>query len=461
MAAAAMSDASNCPRGSLWRKWDLHTHTPASILNNGFLRLADGKPDWESYVAALEQTDLAVLGVTDYFTIEGYKKLREYKSQGRLSNISCLLPNVEFRLDKIISSRRDGGRPRRLNFHVIFSDAVSPEIIEEHFLHDLDFEYEGHPQTAIGTRKLKVSNIRDLGNRLAKEHEAFADSNPLELGASKIVVSMDQILRALQDDRLKGRYLLVLPEELSSLIDWNGQDHQVRKVLLQQSDMVFSPNPKTRQWCLGRDPYAAGVDAYIEEFKSLKPCIHGADAHSLEELNRPCAKRSGKHRCAAQPTECDMRYLWVKADPTFDGLTQLRWEPDSRVYIGSSPPDVLMPELTIQSVSTVKLPWLLDSGIEINPGLVAVIGARGSGKTALLDLIAHGASSALPLSSTDSFLSRAAGHMRRGRVHLVWSLGETRENGFEPFSEEVEADVHYLSQQLLSACARPKGSTTS
>jgi|GEM_PF-3693024 len=34
----------NYPQGSIWRKWDLHVHTPASYLNSQF-------PDnWDEYV---------------------------------------------------------------------------------------------------------------------------------------------------------------------------------------------------------------------------------------------------------------------------------------------------------------------------------------------------------------------------------------------------------------------------
>lgn len=129
---------SNYPRGSEWRRWDLHVHTPASILNNQFPKVAGGEPDWEAFVARLEATPISVLGATDYFTIDGYKRLREFKTQGRLRNISTILPNVEFRLSHVLSSKKDSA-PRRLNFHVVFSDEVSPQDIEEHFLHDIKF----------------------------------------------------------------------------------------------------------------------------------------------------------------------------------------------------------------------------------------------------------------------------------------------------------------------------------
>ena len=67
-----------------------------SGLANGFPML-NGAPDWTKYVDKLETLgDVAVLGVTDYFLIEGYKKLREFKEAGKLANIVTLLPNIEF-----------------------------------------------------------------------------------------------------------------------------------------------------------------------------------------------------------------------------------------------------------------------------------------------------------------------------------------------------------------------------
>jgi hypothetical protein len=264
-------------RGSEWRKWDLHVHTPCSILNNQFSRLPSGQPDWEPYLACLEGLDVAVIGATDYFTIDGYKELRRFKAEGRLANIAAIFPNIEFRLNNVVSSKKDSN-PRRLNFHVIFSDDVSPQDIEEHFLHDITFFYEGSPQADDETRKLKVSNLEELGRRLIAEHAAFKENgkSALEVGAMTAVVNHEQVTEILRNDsRFRGKYILVYPEEGFTLIDWDGQDHLIRKGLLQKSDMVFSPNPKTIQWCLGQSPYAEGPRAYRDEFKSLKPCIHG------------------------------------------------------------------------------------------------------------------------------------------------------------------------------------------
>jgi len=79
--------SSEFPKGSEWRKWDLHIHSPLSILNNQFPKLSHGEPDWEPFLQKLESLDMAVIGITDYFTIEGYKELKKFKEQGRLQKI--------------------------------------------------------------------------------------------------------------------------------------------------------------------------------------------------------------------------------------------------------------------------------------------------------------------------------------------------------------------------------------
>jgi len=99
------------PQGSEWRKWDLHIHTPLSILSNHFPRAASGQPDWDAYLQRLVSCDVAVVGITDYFTIDGYKQLREFKAQGRLPNISRIFPNIEFRLSHVLSSNDGGCKP--------------------------------------------------------------------------------------------------------------------------------------------------------------------------------------------------------------------------------------------------------------------------------------------------------------------------------------------------------------
>lgn len=402
------------PKGSEWRKWDLHIHSPLSILNNQYPKLSNGNPDWEAFLQKLESLDVAAIGITDYFSIEGYKELQKFKAQGRLQNIHAILPNIEFRLKTIIAGRN--GEEKRLNLHVIFSDEVSAQDIEEHFLHDILFYYQGNPQERSESRKLKLSNLEILGNELMTQHENFRQMriSPLELGAMQAVVDHEDILKRLEDSRFKGKYLVILAAEGWDQISWDSQAHLTRKALLQTSDMVFSSNPQTHKWCLGRNPYMEGVENFIKEFKTLKPCAHGSDAHRVEDIGRPCAKRGDRtHNCDTDSSACELRYCWIKADPTFEGLKQLLYEPEERVAIQKNNPSPVISNYTIArlriggAVVNDELS-LTDTDFELNPFLVAVVGGKGAGKTALVDLVANCYMDREATDDKNSFVKRIA-----------------------------------------------------
>ena len=72
-------------RGSEWRKWDLHVHTPESVLNNQF-------GDWDSYVQELFKAairdSIHAIGITDYYIPEGYRRLKkEYLQNDRSKSV--------------------------------------------------------------------------------------------------------------------------------------------------------------------------------------------------------------------------------------------------------------------------------------------------------------------------------------------------------------------------------------
>lgn len=445
-------------KGSEWRKWDLHIHSPLTILNNQYPKLVDGSPDWESFLSKLESLDMAVIGVTDYFTIDGYKKVKEFKQQGRLQNIHTILPNIEFRLNSIISSKKDGQQPKRLNFHVIFSDEVNENEIEEHFLHDLRFFYEGNPQDKDDTRKLKRSNIEELGKKLIEQHKNFRDTglSAIEVGAMQTVVSHEDITYLFsRNNRFKGKYVIVFPEEFSNLIDWDGQDHHVRKGLLQKSDMVFSSNARTRSWCLGQDPYAEGLEKFIEEFKTYKPCIHGSDAHRIDEIGLPCALRGVQgHSCVVGGKDCELRYCWIKADPTFEGLKQLLYEPSDRVVIQHDDPTPIKSNYTLakfkigQSTVSDELS-IQGTAIELNSGLVAVTGGKGSGKTAFVDLIANCYVDRCNTKDPNSFVRRIVDQQPAVETTLTFKDQNVFTKDFKDGTFFEDSEIVYIAQGEL------------
>ena len=383
--------------GSTWGVWDLHVHTPESALNNNF------PGNFDDYIATLLSkaldNNIRAIGITDYYCIEGYKRILEY-FKNKLEKISALrdssdrilfnskqlkrisqimiFPNIEFRLNKFFAENK------KLNFHVIFSDELDIHVIEEHFLHDINFPFCGTPNNTTDRRKLKLSNIDDLGNKLLQEDESFNGMSAKKVGMMNVCVDEEEIIRILAEDgRFKDKYLLVLPaDEDLSKARWDGQDHQTRKLLIQKVHCLFGSNPNTIKWGLGyKSPSPAD---FCHEFGSIKPCLWGSDAHSEDKLFNP------DHN----------RFCWIKAERSFEGLLQALKEPENRIYIGHKPDTIdrieKSPQSFIKSLSiTLKTPdncqdkWFKDvPEMFFNPELTAIIGNKGQGKSAIADFLA-------------------------------------------------------------------------
>ena len=126
------------------------------------------------------------------------------------------------------------------------------------------------------------------------------------------VVDDEQITQLLTNKAtiFKDKYFILLPyDEDLSKISWDGQYHHTRKLFIQKSDILIATNDNTRKWALGE--FNDSKENYIDEFKTLKPCIGGSDSHNFEEL---FSKNSDKS-------------TWVKADKNFEGLRQIIFEP--------------------------------------------------------------------------------------------------------------------------------------
>lgn len=293
------------PRGSQWRKWDLQVHTPFSELNNGF------GSDFLAYAKELlsraVQKKIAAVGITDYFTIEGYSRLKSLladrtelerlvgKDLAEESVKILFIPNVELRSSIIIRSKN--GEDSRVNFHILFSDSVSPSDIQENFLREIKFTVEGNLSAPDEEWSLTSENLSTLGKRLKSQHSRFHNKSDLFVGLMNAVVDHGKVTTILEGkpSLFKDKYLFCLPcDEDLSKCSWDGQGHLTRKVFVQKSHFLFSSNQGTRDFGLGKKH--ATHDDFVHEFKGLKPCLHGSDAHDFNALFEP--KES--------------RYTWIK-----------------------------------------------------------------------------------------------------------------------------------------------------
>jgi len=351
------------PKGSEWRKWDLHIHTPSSVLNSQF-------KGWDSYFNALKNSEelIKVIGITDYYSIEGYKEILKQKEN--LTNIDLIIPNIEFRITP--QTKKASG----INIHLLINPNDPEHLTKiESALSLLTFEFKGNQFSC--TKNGLILFGREHDPSIVDDEAAYKE------GANQFKISFEDFRKWhksigwLQDNSVIG--VSNKTNDGVSGLSHEGGFEAVQEEVLRFSDFVFSSNPSDTQFFLGEGKLSR--DELIEKYGTIKPCLHGSDAHKEEELFKPDLNR----------------YCWIKADPTFSGLRHSLKEPEQRIYIGEQPPQLNYigknKEYYIDKISintqTNDSEWFDSIGdIQLNPGLIAIIGNKGTGKSALSDSIA-------------------------------------------------------------------------
>ena len=73
-------------RGSEWRKWDLHLHTPGTAINDKFKLENNTNEDelWKDYCKRINSSGVSVVGITDYGSVDNYFLLKENRDNFEL-----------------------------------------------------------------------------------------------------------------------------------------------------------------------------------------------------------------------------------------------------------------------------------------------------------------------------------------------------------------------------------------
>jgi hypothetical protein len=141
-------------------------------------------------------------------------------------------------------------------------------------------------------------------------------------------------------------------------------------------------------------------------------------------------------------------------------------DPGARAYVGEQPPESATPSQIISHVRIDDADWAATPDIPLNPGLVAIIGARGSGKTALVDVIAAGCDAISPSgwvadeNISPSFLARARRLIGEATTTLTWGGGATVTRSLDGSDANGHMSfprARYLSQQFVEELCSTKG----
>lgn len=419
-------------RGAEWLRWEPHIHAPGTLLNDQF-----GAAPWPRYLDELESIapSLTAIGVTDYYSMATYEKVRAAKDAGRLPNCNLIFPNIEMRL--AIGTTRNNF----VNVHLLIdpSDADHVEKVND-ILGRLTFtvDEQGYGCT--------VPQLIRLGRHL--NPLLIDDRAALQYGAEQYKVSLEDLRNALNHTWAKENILVAVAggaDGASGLRD--GSDATLRRGIERFADIIFSGSPKDRDFWLGLKD-GCDADFISKHYGALKPTLWGSDAHDISRMGKPDQNR----------------FCWIKGDASFDALKQACIEP-RRAYVGHSPTIGASPSQVISKVEIKGADWALTPEIDLNPGLVAIIGARGSGKTALADIIAVGCDAFPKTTNSKSFISRANedGYLHGAYVEVNWETGGQPEVRFldQPSSEiwDGDARVRYLSQQFVDDLCSSTGMT--
>lgn len=429
-----MNDLTKNTQGSIWHRWEPHIHTPGTLLNNQFSGTNGG---WDDYIARINAATptIRAIGVTDYYDIEAYEKMLQLHSQGLFPNVALLFANVEIRF---VSGT---GRDKAINGHLLISPEDPNHVANtKRFLQSLHFAYGGHRYRCDRADLIALGRAHDPSIR----DEMVA----LRSGANQFKVNLDELKASIKGDIWAQEHLLLgvagNTSDGTSGLASDASFDALRKEYERNSHVVFASSERQRLFWIGKTVHTR--DEIEERWGGLKPCLHGSDAHNNQAVGNPEGNR----------------YTWVKGDITFESLRQACIEPENRAIVSAAAPTGVLPSRTIKSIKIQQAPWMTPDEHLLNSGLVAIIGARGSGKTALADMIAVGAYAMNNRMDERSFIRRAQTYLQNVEVEVAWNAGDNTRNAISSIDFEDIWDtpkLQYLSQQFVDRLCSSEGVT--
>jgi hypothetical protein len=312
----------NSAAGSLWRKWDLHFHTPSSFDVTASVTNED-------IIAGLLARQISAVAITDHHVmdVERIQRLQELAGDRIV-----IFPGIELRSEL--------GGSESVHFVGIFPP--------------------------LGSGIDLASTWTSLQGRLK-----ITPREVIEKGNAAVYVDLRDGASVIHD---LGGLVSVHAGGKSNSIENIRNTKEYKKQI--KMDLVGD--------CI--DIFEAGDPQDITEYRTQVFPVIG--------MELPVIVASDTHH---RPTDPSRAPCWIKADTTFVGLKRILKEPRGRVFVGAVPPSVTRvaedPTKFAVSVRIAKKPdsdlsehWF-DDDIPINPGLVAIIGNKGGGKSALSDTL--------------------------------------------------------------------------
>ena len=381
------------PRGSEWRKWDLHMHSTAS----------DGKLNPKEIMEIARKEGLSVIALTDHHTVNNVDELKLLGKENGITVIS----GVEFRTEYGSKS-----------VHII---GLLPD------------EYNGIKLTQENIEHLILDNlglsrvIIEAKGREKEKKPDMSDEDAFKAGMFEVQVNLKEAADLIHR---YGGLISVHAGNKANTIEEMRHDGKGESNV---KDVVDSLGPVKEELlkkyidiCEIGSPTDKNAEFYIKQFNL--PTITASDAHDR--------KRLGKI------------FTWIKADPTFEGLRQIKYEPELRVRIQDNIPEMKSDYQVIDHMIITHSDFK-NQEIVFNPYLNTIIGGRSSGKSILLGAIAKAANYKGDFKKDkndyNEYIKTVA-----NTVQLIWKDGkESSERTVEYFPQSYINDLASKSQNTI------------
>ena len=338
-------------RGSEWRKWDLHIHSPYTIVNgNGSYKDVTD----EDIIKKICEEKISVVGLTNYFKFS--ERDYELADKLRVNGITTFM-NLEFRLTNLNDDEMLS------DYHVVFSDKLS-RIEIDNFLSNLDI--------SVGSCKKKINSLTD------------------EEIKTNAAISFEELFNTLQNEslHLRGKFLTAfLSRGHGNSVCGKGRGYTVYEEIVRKSDLVVH-STDFKETLENDKLYWLGKTSHKNKY--IKPLLQSSDAHCLDDIGFKIRKVEEKNKDKDGVIKNGDNYFikiptftWIKSDTTFEGLKQIIYEPEERIRYGTSNPDNKSNYMVINYIEYYE-----GERTYFNSGLNAIIGGRSTGKSTLLNSIA-------------------------------------------------------------------------
>ena len=323
------------PRGSEWRKWDLHAHTPLDcdwLSRPSLLTDVDRRRFARQYVAAAMGAGLAVVAITDHNFCRSRSEL--------------LIPFIQ-------EEARDSGLTILPGFEITVSDCGGTHIL------------------VIFSEDSPLDTIDDIVCQL------FPPGAPrfLRNGVSPSAKGIEDLNNTLMRSNLDYVLAFAHADSENGVLDQPGSNLRVK--LWQQPFVRIAQLSKDPSQCTGFVEQV--INGTSPDYCKRIAYVIASDCRSLEQSE----VTPGRYALG-------QRYTWIKASPSLEGLKQITFEPEQRVSIQEYEPGEKPAFRTIDHVRFIDSSNTFQSEpIPLNANLVTIIGGKSTGKSILLSCIAR------------------------------------------------------------------------